>query len=260
MSSNTSFPSPSTRCCNRYACPPVPPAAPKTSVPKTPAPKTATHKTATAPKKETATVNRSSGLHPSDPLIKALFEVFEEYEADDESDSSSSSSTTSSESSYDVRSSLKIFFDHDHGEYYDLMTISPVAFLDDDDEEDEEDEEHEEPDFCQFSVKYYYDRTATEYKLCNEMILSAEEVYDYINRTLKMVAVDEEPYAKVSFDIPMFPSVSYSPKRLCKKVVRKLVLGATSDYLGDCLNGEYPIDILNDYDGYDEDAEYSDEE
>ena len=251
MSSNASFPSPSSRCpCNRYACPPVPPTP---VAPKTPASKTVTHKTATAPKKETATVNKGSGLHPSDPIIKALFEVFEEYQADDESDSSSSSSTTSSESSYDVRSSLKIFFDHDHGEYYDLMTISPVAFLDDD-------EEDEEPDFCQFSVKYYYDRTATEYKLCNEMILSAEEVYDYINRTLKMVAVDEEPYAKVSFDIPMFPSVSYSPKRLCKKAVRKLVLGATSDYLGDCLNGEYAIDILNDYDGYDEDAEYSDEE
>lgn len=179
-------------------------------------------------------------------MIRTLFA----YEADNETESSS---TTSAES-FDVRSSLKIYFDHAHGEYYDLIVVTPVAELYD---EDDDDEAEDEEDFCKFYVKYYYDRTADSYRTCNEMILTAAEMYDYINRILKMVAGDQEPYAKVSFDIPMFPSVSYTPQRLCKKTVRKLVLSAAGDYLMDCLNGEYPIDILNDYD-YDEDAVYSD--
>jgi len=214
--------------CPRHACPPIPPAP-------------------VAPKKETLKRSIAAEIPAKDPVIRTLFA----YEADDESESSS---TTSSES-FNVRSSLKIYFDHAHGEYYDLIVVSPIAELYDDEDDEEEDE-----DFCKFYVKYYYDRTADSYRTCNEMILTADEMYDYINRILKMVAVDQEPYAKVSFDIPMFPSVSYTPQRLCKKGVRKLVLSAAGDYLMDCLNGEYPIDILNDYDGYDEDAEYSDSE
>jgi hypothetical protein len=182
----------------------------------------------------------------NEEFIRSLFAS----DADDES--STVSSSTSSSSSFNVRSKMMIYFDHAHGEYHDRITIKPVMTLDDDNEDDEN------VDFCKFMVTYDYDRypdgsSASQ----NELFLTAAEVHDYLNRILRMVAHDDEPFAKIEFDIPMFPNIVYKPQKFAKKYYRKLVLTAADDFLRDCLNGEYPCDILDLYgDIFEEDAVY----
>lgn len=61
---------------------------------------------------------------------------------------------------------------------------------------------------------------------------SAEEVHEYLESILQLLAIDELPYMSVEASIPFYPAIRVCPHRLLKKVVRKCILGALSQYLG----------------------------
>jgi hypothetical protein len=158
--------------------------------------------------------------------------------------------SSSENSSNTVLNVIRIIFYHQCGKTYDEITIRPVSTSD------------SEYNDCEFHVTYNYDRTDDRVKSVNEMILTGDNVVDYVNRMIRMVAYDEVPFLSCSFEIPMFPTVSYGPKLLRKKAVRSLIIDGVSDYVTDCINGEYDIEYLDDieYDCYDEDAVYSESE
>ncbi len=61
---------------------------------------------------------------------------------------------------------------------------------------------------------------------------SASDVYEYILSAIRLLAIDELPYASVEASLPFYPAIRVTPRRLLKKVVRKCIMKALSQYLG----------------------------
>jgi hypothetical protein len=132
----------------------------------------------------------------------------------------------------------------------------------DEDEEDEEDEDEEDEEESEElkSVIIYMDRHETTeidrltitpqgdglfyaelaYDLksssayprrANFFEADMDEMHNYVNDIMRLVAIDELPFKSLEFAIPFYPNISLRPKTLRSKDVRKTILTSLQQYL-----------------------------
>jgi hypothetical protein len=58
-----------------------------------------------------------------------------------------------------------------------------------------------------------------------------DEMHNYVNDIMRLVAIDELPFRSLEFAIPFYPNISLKPKTLRSKNVRKTILTSLQQYL-----------------------------
>jgi hypothetical protein len=176
----------------------------------------------------TMTINELSDSDDSDDDSEYVPEDDDDDSSDDEDDDflvpeddsdDDSEDSSDSEESEDVddpllRKSARIYFNHDHGEYYDEITIRPI--------ED-----------GTFHVVFEYDKKSkkdmsTAYTAFEG---SADAVEEYIRHILQVTAIDDKPYKEIEFDVPFYPAISTVPASLLKKTKRSIIAKMFREYL-----------------------------
>jgi hypothetical protein len=146
----------------------------------------------------------------------------EESEAEESDEESEAEESEAEESETDVddlepkiRHHMTIYMNHDHGEYHDKITVEPQGM-------------------GEFHVRYAYDKVeGRAAHLVSEFAGTSGEVSDYLYHVLRMLSIDEKPYASIDIDVPYYPNISIRPGSLKKRSTRHIIMDAIDDYLAD---------------------------
>jgi hypothetical protein len=154
----------------------------------------------------------------SDSSSDASSELSSDSDSTYETESTDTSADSYSSSFEDVpenpvRTTARIYLNHEHGDFYDEILMRR--------------------DGDQIKLTYSYDRKSNSDTDCSTNIFhgSVDEIVAYAGRILRLLAIDRKPYSEIEVDIPFYPAISVVSSDLLKKPRRTMILAALREFL-----------------------------